>query len=117
MFNFEKLEVWRRAVAWADAVYDATASFPSDERFGLTNQMRRASVSVSSNVVEGSGRSSRKDNARFAEIAYSSLMEVVLEAHVARRRKFLDQGTFREIYAEAEVIARMLSGLRRSLRD
>jgi four helix bundle protein len=59
MFNFEKLEVWNEAIAFADTVYMITKAFPDDERFGLTNQMRRVAVSISSNIAEGSSRSSR----------------------------------------------------------
>ena len=56
MFNFEKLETWKKAVSFADLVYAVTRDFPVDERFGLTNQMRRAAVSISSNIAEGSAR-------------------------------------------------------------
>jgi hypothetical protein len=69
MFNFEKLDVWHKAIELADAVYSVTKAFPSDERFGLTNQMRRAAVSISSNIAEGTSRSSRGDYARFVELA------------------------------------------------
>ena len=69
MFNFEKLEVWQKAIDFADLVYNETRAFPAEERFGLTNQLRRAAISISSNVAEGSSRSSRNDFARFAEIA------------------------------------------------
>ena len=115
MFNFEKLEVWQRTIAFTGIVYAATREFPNDERFGLTNQMRRAAVSVSSNIAEGSSRSSNKDFARFVEVGYGSLMEVVSQSHLARRQGFLDQETFQSIYNEAEAISRMLSGLRSSL--
>ena len=64
MFNFEKLDTWRDAVAFADLVYQFTRNFPDAERFGLTNQMRRAAVSISSNIAEGCSRSSRADYAR-----------------------------------------------------
>jgi four helix bundle protein len=56
MFNFEKLDVWQEAIQFADLVYELTGDFPNDERFGLTNQMRRAAVSISSNLAEGSSR-------------------------------------------------------------
>ena len=72
MFRFEKLDVWQKSVEFADRVYAVTKSFPSDERFGLTSQMRRAAVSISSNIAEGSGGSSDKDFAHFLEIAYGS---------------------------------------------
>ena len=68
MFKFEKLDVWQKAIDFADLVYSKTKSFPVDERFGLTNQMRRAAVSISSNIAEGSARISDADFARFVEI-------------------------------------------------
>ena len=115
MFRFEKLEVWQRALDFADAVYEATAPFPRDERFGLTMQLRRAAVSVSSNIAEGSGRSSNADFSRFLEISYGSLMEVISQTHLARRREMLTEERFAELIGRAEQIARMLSGLRSSL--
>ena len=75
MFNFEKLEVWQKAIDFADLIYHETQTFPLDERFGLTNQLRRAAVSISSNIAEGSSRSSKNDFARFAEIAAGSSLK------------------------------------------
>ncbi len=115
MFKFEKLDVWQKAIDFADLVYSKTKSFPSDERFGLTNQMRRAAVSVSSNIAEGSSRISDTDFARFVEIATGSLFEAVSEATVAKRQDFLSKESFTVIYTAAEDQGRMLSGLRRTL--
>jgi four helix bundle protein len=115
MFNFEKLEVWQKAIAFADLIYTQTQAFPTEERFGLTNQLRRAAVSISSNIAEGSSRSSKNDFARFAEIAAGSLFEAVSQAFVARRQGFLSEDQFRRIYTDAEELSRMLSGLRKSL--
>ncbi len=115
MFRFEKLDVWQRALELADDVYTMTRRFPDEERFGLTSQMRRSSVSVSSNVAEGSGRISRKDFGRFVEVAYSSLMEVISEAFVAKRQGFMTEPEFDKVYSLAEEIARMLSSLRNKL--
>ena len=117
MFGFEKLDVWQRAIEFADLVYGVTRSFPSDERFGLTNQMRRAAISVSSNIAEGSGRMSPKDFARFIEIATGSVYEVVSQAFIGRKQGFLSQDQFNELYNSAEHQGKMLSGLRRSLLD
>ena len=114
MFNFEKLDVWQKAIDFADLIYTNTRSFPTEERFGLTTQLRRAAVSISSNIAEGSSRSSKVDFARFIEIAGGSVFEVVSECFVARRQNFLDDD-FRKIYGAAEEESRMLSGLRRSL--
>src|SRR5437588_9070888 len=115
MFKFEKLEVWQNAIEFADTVYTVTRAFPAEERFGLTNQMRRAAVSVSSNIAEGSSRLSNVDFARFVEIATGSLFEVVSEAIVAKRQKFLEDQELARIYQAAETEGRMLSGLRRTL--
>jgi four helix bundle protein len=114
MFNFEKLEVWQKAIVFADVIYDLTRNFPDDERFGLTNQLRRAANSISSNIAEGSARS-RPDFAKFLGYATGSLYEVVTQSFIARRRHFLAEESFRKVYGDAEEIARMLSGLRGSL--
>ena len=116
MFRFEKLDGWHRAIEFADSVYAVIRSFPSDERFGLTRQLRRAAVSVSSNIAEGSSRRSDTDFARFLEIAYDSLMEVVSQFHIANRQGLVSATESRALYAESENLARMLSGLTASLK-
>jgi four helix bundle protein len=117
MFNFEKLDVWQEAIQFADLVYEVTDDFPSEELFGLTNQMRRAAVSISSNLAEGSSRVSRADFARFVEIATGSLFEVVSQTTITLQRKMIAQSDYNEIYAAAEKQSKMLSGLRRSLSE
>ena len=115
MFNFEKLEVWQKAVDFADLVYTDTRTFPSDERFGLTNQMRRAAVSISSNLAEGSSRHSKTDFARFVEISTGSLFEVVSQAFIAQRQGFLNDQRFEILYHAAQEQSRIKSGLRKVL--
>jgi four helix bundle protein len=115
MFGFEKLEVWQKSIELADCVYTFTRPFPSDERFGLTSQMRRSSVSIASNIAEGSGRGSNPDFARFIGFSYSSLMELVTQSTIASRQGFLSQPNYEKTYEQSEQIARMLSGLRASL--
>ena len=115
MFGFENLEVWRKAIEFADFIYDATRRFPDDERYGLRSQMRRSAVSVSSNLAEGSGRGSNAEFSRFVGIGYGSLMECISQSHVARRQRFLTEEAFKGSYDRAERLARMLSGLRSSL--
>ena len=117
MFNFEKLDVWHKSIALADKVYLRTKSFPSDERFGLTNQMRRSAVSISSNIAEGSSRSSAADFSRFIEIATASTFELVSQARIAREQTLLSAADHDQIYASSLEIVRMLTGLRNSLRD
>jgi four helix bundle protein len=115
MFNFEKLEVWKKAIDFADLAYTITRGFPEQERFGLTSQMRRAAVSVSSNIAEGSSRISHADFARFLEIATGSVFEVVSQSAIGLRQGFLNEETYRRVYAAAEEQSRMLSGLRRAI--
>jgi four helix bundle protein len=115
MFNFEKLDVWQKAIAFADFIYSETQKFPNKERFGLTNQMRRAAVSISSNIAEGSSRMSQIDFARFVEIGTGSVFEVVSQAFIAKKQSFLTEDTFHFLYESAEELSRMLSGLRKSL--
>ncbi len=82
-FRHERLEVWRKAIEWAQGIYVVSAGFPEAERFGLQVQMRRAAVSVASNIAEGAGRYASADFARFMEIAYGSLMETVCQCTIA----------------------------------
>ncbi len=114
MFTFEKLETWHKAIDFANLVYSVTKDFPGDERFGLTSQMRRAAVSISSNIAEGSSRFSKNDFARFLEIATGSVFEVVSQSFIARKQGFLNEPDFKKIYVAAEEQGRMLSGLRAS---
>jgi len=115
MFNFEKLDVWQKSIDFAEFVYSTTQIFPESERFGLTSQMRRAAVSISSNLAEGSSRSSRADFARFIELASGSVFEVVSQATICRRQALLSEADYQRLYSACEEQSKMLSGLRRSL--
>ena len=115
MFSFEKLDVWNAAIEYAGEVYRTTKLFPNDERFGLTSQLRRSAVSVSANIAEGSGRTSKKDFSRFIEIAFGSLMESLSHLTVAKRQGYVETHNYQLLYDHAERVDRMLSGLRRSL--
>ena len=113
----EKLDVWKKSIDFADHVYRVTRAFPDDERFGSTSQMRRAAVSISSNIAEGSARFSKADFAHFLEIAAGSVFEVVSQSFISRKQGFLSQEDFGALYAAAEEQGRMLSGLRKSVLD
>lgn len=86
--SFRDLVVWQRAVQMSLAVYKLTASFPSSDRFGLTNQLRRASVSVPSNIAEGYGRSSRGEYVQFLGHARGSIFEIQTQLHISRELGF-----------------------------
>jgi four helix bundle protein len=92
-----------------------TSGFPRQEMFGMTNQLRRAAVSVTANIAEGNSRSTGKDKARFFEIAYGSVHEIVAMLRVAGVVGFAKERDFSSLCAEAAVICRMLSGLKRAV--
>lgn len=117
MFNFEKLEVWRKSLDFADLVYNLTRAFPIEERFGLTNQLRRAAVSISSNIAEESSRWSKLDYSRFVELAAGSFFEVISQADVATRQAYLGEEGFRSMHTSVEELNRMLSGLKSYLTE
>jgi four helix bundle protein len=114
-FRFEKIEAWQLARAFNKAVYRAARGFPKEEMFALTSQMRRASVSVSSNIAEGSGRNSDADFAHFLEIAYGSLMEVVSQLFIALDESYLTELQFEALAEEADVLASKIVALSKSL--
>jgi four helix bundle protein len=90
-YAFEKLEVWQNAREFSVAIYRHTREFPSEEKFGLTAQLRRAAISIASNIAEATGRSSEKDRQHFYRIAYGSLMEVLNQLIIASDLDMLDK--------------------------
>ena len=91
IYSFEKLEVWQLSRKLAREIYSLTGTFPVEEKFNLTSQMRRASISVPSNIAEGSSRSSLKDQIRFLEIAYGSLMELYTQVFIAMDMAYINE--------------------------
>jgi four helix bundle protein len=95
--NHKNLDVWQLALKFVSLIYEVTSNYPKDELFGLTNQTRRASVSISANIAEGSSRKSLAERKRFYEIARSSLVEVDNHLEIAITLNYLDSGTIEEI--------------------
>ncbi|MEI6678659.1 MAG: four helix bundle protein [Mariniphaga sp.] len=113
-YSFEGLEVWQMSRELVRDVYQITATFPHDERFGLTSQLRRASVSVSSNIAEGSTRWSKKDQSRFYEIAFGSLIEALNQLILSTDLEFLQVNQLTTLRDKIDHIGRMLNGLYQS---
>lgn len=113
--SYEDLEAWRTAVDCVVDVYDITSRFPVDERYGLAQQLRRAAVSVPSNIAEGFGRGSRQDYARFLRVSRGSLYEVETQLIIAVRLGYLDDQGHREIHGRLATAGRLLAGLIRSI--
>ena len=108
-FFYEELVVWQKAMELVRLVYQATRRFPVDERFALTDQLRRAVVSIPSNIAEGNGRGSNKDYAHFLSIARGSLYETMTQLRIAKDLGYLDDySQFEYIAAE---IGRMLGAM------
>ena len=117
MPNYKELIAWQKAMELVVQIYKATTGFPSCEQFGLTNQIRRAAVSIPSNIAEGQGRKSPNDFIRFLNIAQGSLQEVETQTLIAQRLNYLSESIVLGLTNRCEEVAKILNGLRRSLRE
>jgi four helix bundle protein len=115
--NYRDLIAWQKGMDLTEAVYSATANFPSDERFGLSQQMRRAAVSIPSNVAEGHSRRSTPDFLRFLNIAYGSRAELETQIFLAHRLHYFDESRRNELLNAAEEVGRLINGLANSLKE
>ena len=113
--KYKKLLVYNKAIELVMHVYALIKNFPREEQYALGDQLRRAVVSIPSNIAEGMGRMSTKDRAHFVEIAYGSLMETNCQLEIAMKLGYITDEEWREESGECDEIARMLSGLRASL--
>jgi len=91
MYNYKELIVWKKSMNLVELVYKATASFPSEKKFGLTSQIRRCAVSIPSNIAEGAGRSSKNVLRNFLEIANGSINELKTQLEISERLKFISK--------------------------
>lgn len=114
-FSFERLDVWNRSRQLTKKVYKLTENFPDSEKFGLVSQLRRAAISICSNIAEGSSRKSRKDQAHFYSIAFSSLMETLNQLIISQDLDYIDSQLPDESRAEIHIISKMLNGLSNSI--
>ena len=113
--SFDKLLVWQRAHSLVLKIYEDTNSFPKEEIWGLTSQIRRSAVSVPSNIVEGKARGSRKDFKRFLLIARGSLEEVKYQSLLAKELKYMNDEQYEEITVMIEDVGRLLGGMIRKV--
>jgi four helix bundle protein len=114
MGNYRQLSVWKRAHRFVLGVYRSTGTFPDGERYGLTAQLRRAAVSVVSNIAEGSGRQGDREHMRFLKIARGSVCEIECQLLLSRDLGYLDADAWKLLDNDCQEISRMLHGLVRS---
>lgn len=114
VFTYRKLLVYQRSKDFVKQVYCLLKLFPKEEQYALCDQLRRASISIASNIAEGMGRSSLKEQVRFIEIAYGSLNEVMCQLELSEELGYITIKDLQNLEVQYEEIARMLSGLRKS---
>lgn len=111
MKNFKNLLVWQKSIQVVLFVYKITKQFPDDEKYGLTNQMRRSAVSVPSNIAEGTMRTTDKDFRQFISIARGSCAELETQITISYELKYIDENIFKELLLKIEEISKMLASL------
>ncbi len=115
--SYKDLEVWKKAMLLTNLIYDCTQQFPKEELFGLSCQMRRAVVSIPSNIAEGSIRGTKPEFSRFINIARGSLAELETQMIISHDRRYITKSHYDEIMVLVEDISKMLLGLLRSLKN
>ncbi|WP_289662341.1 four helix bundle protein [Flavobacterium panacagri] len=117
MSHFRKILVWQKSMSLVTKIYKATRTFPKEEMFGLTSQIRRSSVSIPSNIAEGSGRETTKDFLRFLYISLGSIFEMQTQLEIAKNIIYINEEEFNLLYEDSREIERMLASLIRKLKD
>jgi four helix bundle protein len=115
MHNFRELKIWQRAIVLAETIYKIVNTFPSEEKFGLTSQLKRCSVSVASNISEGAGRATKKQFKYFLEISMGSCNEIQTQIEISIRLGFLERVKAEEIIDETYQLYKMILGFYNSL--
>ncbi len=108
MHNYKELTVWQRSVEIAISVYKVTQNYPKHELYGLTSQIRRCAVSISSNIAEGTGRNSDNDFSRFLNISYGSSFELETQLIISKELNYLDDSSFNKLHDDLTEIQKML---------
>lgn len=117
MKTYRELIVWQKSMILVGEIYKVSKSFPNDENFGLTSQLRRSAVSIPSNIAEGYGRNSLNDYIRFLNISVGSLYEMQTQIEIAFNLKYIEKNNFEELYKNTKEIERMMSSLIRKLKE
>lgn len=114
--SYRDLEAWKKSMDLVEKIYFVTKKFPADEKFGLTSQMRRAAVSIPSNIAEGYRRNGKAEFARFVTYAFGSGGELETQLELASRIKYISYFSTKKISADLDAVMRILNGLLKSIR-
>ena len=117
MFTYRNLKVYQNSQSLVIEIYKLLNKFPKEEKFALCDQLRRAVTSVPSNIAEGFGRFSKKEQLHFLEHSYGSLLETMCQIEIAHQLKYISDESFTAIESDVTVIAKQLSGLRKSIQN
>lgn len=115
MHKYKELKLWSKSVNLASQVYEITATFPKEETYGLTSQIRRSAVSIPSNIAEGAGRNTKKDFNNFLGISYGSSCELETQLIIANRVNFIKDALLQKLQEEISEIQKMNWALKKSL--
>jgi four helix bundle protein len=114
-FRFENLEIWKIAIEYGEKIHRLTKKFPRSELFGLTSDLNRAVISISSNIAEGSGSESKIEFKRFLRIAIKSTFETISQLYVAKRRRYISEEKFSAVYQDGELLVKKIVSFIKSL--
>lgn len=116
MFRFEKLEIWHQSIRYSKNIYLIADTLPKNEEFGLKSQIKRAALSISSNIAEGSGSSTNKDFSHFLDIAIKSTIETVSQLKFGQEMNYFRNTDVEKLYDQAEVLIKRIQAFKKSLR-
>ncbi len=115
MHNYKELKIWQNAIDLSEKIYQIVANFPSEEKFGLSSQLKRASVSVASNIAEGTSRSSDKEFNYFLSISLGSLFEIETQVTIAFRVGYISKNELENLYSEIKQLIKMMMAFKKSV--
>ena len=115
--SYKDLEIWRKAIQLIRKVYIITKTFPKEETYGLMNQMRRAAISIASNIAEGKTRQTKNEYIQFLYIALGSISELETQVIISKELNYIDERNEKELYENTDHISRMARNLIKSLRE
>ena len=116
MKTYREIICWQKSIELVKSIYQITNNFPKSEQFGLTSQLRRATISIPSNIAEGFGRGSNKDFRRFLDISRGSLFELQTQLYIAKELKYINKESFEDVFEQSREVERILVGFMKSLK-